>query len=141
MTANDDKIDQTTELHPDGIDNFIDNNKPDNEAEDLYAAPKGGMGKPGKGYGRCWECGEWGHTRRECFKFAARMGGKEVTWQRSRVASTREKEKGKESEIERDRKKKGDGKGKKGKGNGKGKDGKGMERAKEGKVQMHQKNF
>ena len=38
-------------------------NKEENSSEDLYAVPKGGKGKNGKGYGQCWECGEWGHPR------------------------------------------------------------------------------
>ena len=33
----------------------------DKEPEDLYAATKGGKAKGSKGYGQCWECGEWGH--------------------------------------------------------------------------------
>ena len=50
----------------------------DKEQEDRYAATRGGKGngKGGKGYGQCWECGEWGHPRRECPKFVARMEGK-----------------------------------------------------------------
>ena len=39
--------------------------------ESLNAATKGGKkGDIGrKGYGQCWECGEWGHPRRECPAF------------------------------------------------------------------------
>ena len=38
----------------------------------LNAETKGnkkGDGSTGKGYGQCWECGEWGHPRRECEVF------------------------------------------------------------------------
>ena len=42
--------------------------------QDLCAAAKGGKDKGGKGYGKCWECGEWGHPRRECPEFFKRMG-------------------------------------------------------------------
>ena len=46
--------------------------------DELYVAQKGGKdkGKGGKGYGQCWECGEWGHPRRECPKFLARVNNK-----------------------------------------------------------------
>ena len=47
-----------------------------NTGQDINAASKGGKAKNGKGYGQCWECGEWGHPRRECPKFIARMAGK-----------------------------------------------------------------
>ena len=46
---------------------------------ELYAAQKGGKDKGpkgGKGYGQCWECGEWGHSRRECPKILARINNK-----------------------------------------------------------------
>ena len=54
----------------------LNTDKDEQSSEDLYAVPKGGKGKHGKGYGQCWECGEWGHPRRECPKFPARTGGK-----------------------------------------------------------------
>ena len=47
------------------------------KTEDFNVFSKGNEGKGGKGYGQCWECGEWGHPRRECLKFIARMGKKE----------------------------------------------------------------
>ena len=42
--------------------------------QDLYAEAKGGKEKGGKGYGKCWGCGEWGHLRRECPEFLKPMG-------------------------------------------------------------------
>ena len=30
---------------------------------------KGKGGERGKGYGKCWHCGEWGHPRRECLEW------------------------------------------------------------------------
>ena len=45
--------------------------KDDDEAEDPCAVPNGRKGKIGRGYGQCRECGDWGHTRRQCPKFAA----------------------------------------------------------------------
>ena len=35
---------------------------------------KQGDNNKGKGYGQCWECGEWGHPRRECEVYLKRMG-------------------------------------------------------------------
>ena len=48
----------------------------------IHVATKGG--KKGdksqrKGYGQCWECGEYGHPRRECKVFFERMGKRSTT--------------------------------------------------------------
>ena len=51
------------------------NGEPNKNSEDLCAATKGGKAKGGTGYGQCWECGEYGHPRKECPKFIERMGG------------------------------------------------------------------
>ena len=51
------------------------NGEPNKNSEDLCAATKGGKAKGGTGYGQCWECGEYGHPRKECPKFSERMGG------------------------------------------------------------------
>ena len=50
--------------------------KPATESS-INAATKGKQkadGTKGKGYGQCWECGEWGHPRRECEVYLKRMG-------------------------------------------------------------------
>ena len=44
--------------------------------EEFHAVPNGVKQKGGKGYGQCWECGEWGRPRRECPQFLERMKNK-----------------------------------------------------------------
>ena len=54
---------------------FENSNVPN--VDTLNVATKGGKkGDKGqrKGYGQCWECGEYGHPRRECKLFLERMG-------------------------------------------------------------------
>ena len=41
---------------------------------DLNAATKGKGNGKGKGYGQCWNCGGWGHPRRECLQLIGQKG-------------------------------------------------------------------
>ena len=69
----------------------------DGRQEELNAVAKGGKQKGGKGYGQCWECGGWGHPRRECPKFLERMesdGGDVVAFKGSGKKGKKGKGKG-----------------------------------------------
>ena len=67
---------QVNAVKPESL-NIANSSAADTEQDKtINAASKGGKkGDQGrKGYGQCWECGEYGHPRRECHAFLKRMG-------------------------------------------------------------------